>query len=101
MYDELVAQYKSERKRLGISQTEASLKGGVSMFTVSRMESGESRPRLDIFVKMCEGIGFMVAIVPLPSRMIEKVVIEAIEEPEVEESKEVDYDNWDYISKED
>ena len=93
MYQQLVNEYKATRKRKNISQKVAGALGGLSPMTISRMESGESIPRLDIFIKMAKGIGMMVVIAPLPAELV--VHPPKIEE-KIEEVKEVNYDDWDY-----
>lgn len=98
MYKELIAQYKSERKKQGFSQTYVSENAEVSMFTVNRMEKGETIPRLDKFLEMCRGIGFMVVIAPIPKSVRPQIIIkEVIVEVE---KKVVDYDNFDETHEE-
>jgi len=112
-YKELLERFTIERKRTGISQHEASIRGGLSMYTISRMETGENIPRTDTFVKMCKGINAMIVIVPMPSVILaERVIIKAIEEKEEAEIQEqrridaivpekpLDYDDWDYSNNE-
>lgn len=118
-YKELLERFIYERKRTKVSQDKVSTNGGLSKYTVSRMETGESIPRTDTFVKMCKGMGMMIVLIPIPSILIaEKVIIKAIEDKEkadreaeykenvaiaerrLEEKKRFDYDNWDYDEEE-
>ena len=95
MYGQLVKEYKSTRKRKGVTQEDVSSKADVSPFTISRMENGESIPRLDKFIEMAKGIGMMVALVPFPAELPpEPKVEEVVEEEDIVVDNEID--NWTY-----
>ena len=93
MHKELIAQFKAERKRLGVSQEGVAEKCGVSHSTVVSVELSNREPKLSTFMEMCNAIGYMVMIAPIPQSI---KPIEVVKEVIVEvEKKSVDYDNFE------
>jgi transcriptional regulator with XRE-family HTH domain len=57
MKKELGAALRARRLELGLSQTELSKRAGVAQMTISTIETGNSAPRVDILLKLCQGLG--------------------------------------------
>ena len=89
----IIEQFKNERKRQKKSQEDVADYCGVNVATISRTESLKTIPKIDIFIKMCESIGYALLISPVPDAFRKE---EPIKEDAIIESKKVDYDNWDY-----
>jgi len=93
MYQRLVVQFKKERKAKGMSQDDAALNCGVTLSAISKVERNKRSPKLETFMEMCKGIGFMVVMIPIPEEIMPE--LKRVPEP-VEVKEEIDYDNWDY-----
>jgi transcriptional regulator with XRE-family HTH domain len=57
MKKELGAALRARRLELGLSQNELSARTGVAQMTISTIETGNSTPRADILLKLCQGLG--------------------------------------------
>lgn len=63
IYPELVAQSKKARINEGISQKEIAQTLGINQDKISNYESGKVSPRLDLFVRYLDAIGYTIKIV--------------------------------------
>ncbi len=88
-HEKLIAQFKEQRKNKKISQEKVSELCEVSYPTVVAAELGNREPKLGTFMEMCKAIGYIVVMIPDP-----KAKEEVVEEPQTEEKKEIDYDNF-------
>lgn len=63
LYPELVAQSKKARIDEGISQKEIAQSLGINQDKISNYESGKVSPRLDLFVRYLDVMGYTIKIV--------------------------------------
>ena len=63
LYPELVAQSKKARIDEGISQKEIAQTLGINQDKISNYESGKVSPRLDLFVRYLDVMGYTIKIV--------------------------------------
>lgn len=63
LYPELVAQSKKARIDEGISQKEIAQTLGINQDKISNYESGKVSPRLDLFVRYLDAMGYTIKIV--------------------------------------
>ncbi len=63
LYPELVAQSKKARIDEGISQKEIAKTLGINQDKISNYESGKVSPRLDLFVRYLDVMGYTIKIV--------------------------------------
>lgn len=63
IYPELVAQSKKARIDEGISQKEIAQTLGINQDKISNYESGKVSPRLDLFVRYLDAMGYTIKIV--------------------------------------
>ena len=63
LYPELVAQSKQARIDEGISQKEIAQTLGINQDKISNYESGKVSPRLDLFVRYLDVMGYTIKIV--------------------------------------
>jgi len=110
LYEDLVAQFKRERKRQGLSQPDIASRCDVSIHTISRMESGANIPSMKAFVEACRGMKCIVAVIHVPDgtdvSKARKVTLDIAgdddddfqlfpERKPKEDNFDGDYDNWD------
>jgi len=91
MYKDLIALFKKVRKSEKMTQQQVADLCKASMFTVSKMECGKGIPRIDTFCDMCNAMGYMVVICPLPDDSKQKVFVKEVV---VIKEKLVDYDHF-------
>ena len=63
LYPELVAQSKKARIDEGISQKEIAQTLGINQDKITNYESGKVSPRLDLFVRYLDVLGYTIKIV--------------------------------------
>ena len=63
IYPELVAEGKETRIKEGITQIEIAQKLGINQDKISNYESGKVSPRLDLFVRYLDAMGYTIKIV--------------------------------------
>lgn len=61
----LVKQIIEMRKEKGLTQRELAQLGGVNLSVITKMENGTSYPRLFTFLKILDGLGATLQMVPL------------------------------------
>ena len=88
-----MAQYRSERKKQGLSQEETANRCDITKSAITKAEIGDRVPNLNTFLEMCRGIGYMVVIAPIPTSIKPEIIVEKVI---VEVEKDIDYDNWRY-----
>ena len=59
------------RKENGMTQRELAQLSGVNLSVITKMENGTSYPRLFTFLKILEGLGATLQMVPLEDEMME------------------------------
>ena len=93
MHKELIEEFKKQRKRQKISQEKVSEKCTISLSSVTKIETDGRAPMLSTFMRMCNAIGYMVTIAPIPKH-IKPVVV--VKEKIIEVEKEVtNYDDFE------
>lgn len=61
--DDLIALLKARRKALGLTQAQAAKRAGVNHYTVYNAERRRNAPQLDVFLRLCEGLGLELRLV--------------------------------------
>lgn len=110
LYEDLVAQFKRERKRQGLSQEDLGKIGNASRNVITRMESGANTPSMKMFVEACRAMNCMVAVIHVPNgtdvSKARRVTLDIAQEDDEdynlfeeikpkEDKFDGDYDNWD------
>lgn len=110
LYEDLIAQFKRERKRQGLTQPDVASRCNVGVHTISRMESGANKISMEGFVDACRGMKCIVAVIHVPDGIdvskARKVTLDIASDddddfvlfPErkpKEDNFDGDYDNWD------
>ena len=74
-YRKMGAELAQERKELGLSQESLAKATGIDQAEISRIERDQVDPRLGTYVRLLEGMGLGLRVVPLPrarGKLVEK-----------------------------